>query len=373
MDNHKVLSVYIDDRRVGTLAETDRRLVAFEYDPAWIRDGYPISPLSLPLRSGVYIPRDYDPFDGLYGIFADSMPDGWGRLLVDRMLRQRGIAPAAVTSLARLAIVGPSGMGALRYEPEESMRVLPEYGDLDALAASCQDVLAARECEDLDALFALGGSSGGARPKINTVMDGRDWIVKFASSNDDPDIGLQEYRYAQCAKACGIEMPEVRLLPSKRCAGYYAVQRFDRGVDGQRIHMISASALLETSHRIPNLDYHTLMQLTSLLTKDYEELWRLYRLMCYNVYAHNRDDHSKNFSYLYNEASGRWTLSPAYDLTYSNSIGGEHATMVNANGRNPGLEDLLAVAGKAGLDRQKARQIAAEIQETVMEMLRDYL
>lgn len=373
MNNHKSLAVYMDDRRVGTLAETNRRLLAFEYDPEWIRSGYSISPLSLPLQSGVYIPRDYDPFDGLHGVFADSMPDGWGRLLVDRMLRQRGITPATVTSLTRLAIVGSSGMGALRYEPEESMRIAPEWSDLDALAASCQDILAARECNDLDALFALGGSSGGARPKINMGIDGQPWIVKFASSGDDPDIGLQEYRYAQCAKSCGIEMPEVRLLTSHRCAGYFAVRRFDRASDGRRIHMTSAAALLETSHRIPNLDYHTLMQLTMTLTRNYEDLKRLYRLMCFNVFAHNRDDHSKNFSFLYDEDADRWVLSPAYDLTYSNSIGGEHATTVDGNGRDPGLKELLAVAKKAGFQSSWARQVAEAIQECVGEMLGEYL
>ncbi len=161
------------------------------------------------------------------------------------------------------------------------------------------------------------------------------------SSMDAPDIGEQEYRYSLCAKSCGIEMPETRLLSSKNCPGYFSVRCFDRRA-GKRIHMASAGGLLETSHRIPNLDYTILMRLTMKLTGDYTEVERLYRLMCFNVFAHNRDDHSKNFSYLYED--GRWRLSPAYDLTYSNSIDGEHATTVNGNGRDPGLSDLLAVA-----------------------------
>lgn len=373
MNNHRSLAVYMENQRVGTLAETSRHLAAFEYDAEWIHSGYSISPLSLPLRSGVFIPRDYDPFEGLFGVFADSMPDGWGRLLVDRMLRQRDIHPATVMSLTRLAIVGSSGMGALRYEPEESMRTAPELYDLDILAASCQDILQSKDSEDLDALYALGGSSGGARPKVNLTIDGTDWIVKFGSTFDDPEIGLQEYRYAQCAARCGIPIPRVRLMPSKRCSGYYAVQRFDRTEDGHRIHMISVSALLETSHRIPNLDYHTLMQLTAMLTRDYTQIEQMYRMMCFNVYAHNRDDHSKNWSFLYDTHDGMYRLSPAYDLTYSNSIGGEHATTVDGNGRDPGMKELLAVARKAGMQITDARRMAKEIQEIVHNDLADYL
>ena len=165
-------------------------------------------------------------------------------------------------------------------------------------------------------------------------------------------------------------MPETRLLPSKINEGYFAVQRFDRQ-DGKKIHMVSVSGLLETSHRIPNLDYHILMRLTLKLTEDYHEIEKLYRQMCFNVFAHNRDDHSKNFSFLYTD--GRWSLSPAYDLTYSNSIGGEHATMVNGNGRCPGMEDLLAVAEQIKWDKKKAINIARDIQEIVLEDLGDYV
>ena len=170
-------------------------------------------------------------------------------------------------------------------------------------------------------------------------------------------------------------MENIRLFPSERTKGYFGTRRFDRtgDVENNRIHMISASGLLETSHRIPNLDYDILMQLTLKLTKSMEECEKLYRLMCFNVYAHNRDDHSKNFTYLYDEDEIRWKLSPAYDLTCSNSIGGEHATTVNGNGVNPELEDILAVAKKIGLNMTMARKTALDIRDCVNEMLREYL
>lgn len=147
-----------------------------------------------------------------------------------------------------------------------------------------------------------------------------------------------------CAhKNAGIEMAKIKCCHLQLMMDILLQNRFDR-MEKKRIHMISASGLLETTHRIPNLDYHILMQLTLQLTKNYAELEKLFRLMCFNVFAHNRDDHSKNFSYLYQ--NGQWVLSPAYDLTYSNSIGGEHATTVNGNGNDPGMDDLLAVAQK---------------------------
>ena len=137
--------------------------------------------------------------------------------------------------------------------------------------------------------------------------------------------------------------------------------------------MLSASAVLETSHRIPNLDYEILMKLTLELTKDFSETEKLFRLMCFNVFAHNRDDHSKNFTYLYEESKEGWVLSPAYDLTYSYSIGGEHATTVHGNGTDPGMEDILAVADSISMERRKAKRIAEEVRECVEIRLSEYL
>ena len=372
MKRNKMLAVFIGDRKVGTLATTSDYLVAFEYDADWIQNGFSISPLSLPLRKGVFVPKNYNPFEGVFGVFADSLPDGWGRLLVDRMLRKEGIDPAGVNALNRLAIVGSSGMGALTYHPETPLGNDYDSTSLDELARSCETILRTNESENLDELFKMGGSSGGARPKVNYRINGEEWIVKFASSLDGKDIGLQEYEYSLCAKECGIPMAETRLMPSKLCSGYFATKRFDRN-GARRIHMISVSALLETSHRIPNLDYHILMQLTLKLTRNYSQLEQLFRLMCFNVFAHNRDDHSKNFSFLYDEDGDKWMLAPAYDLTYSNSIGGEHATTVDGNGVNPGMQELLAVAGTVKLDCSKARLIAEEIENHVHDRLGKWL
>lgn len=366
--NTRKLNVFYNGRKVGTLALYQRAFLAFEYDKEWIETGFSISPFSLPLRKGVFIPK-IDPFEGLYGAFADSLPDGWGRLLVDRMLIKNNIPLEKINMLDRLAIVGNNGMGALSYRPEkEFVHQFSDY-NLDTLAEECKALLNTNYSQDLDKLYTLGGSSGGARPKIMTCYDNSDWIIKFPSSLDSPNIGLTEYEYSKCAKKCGIIMSETKLFPSKKCDGYFGTKRFDRYTDAMgnkhKIHMLSVSALLETSHRIPNLDYNHLMKLTLELTKDFEEVEKMFRLMCFNVYAHNRDDHSKNFSFLYNEEMHKWVLSPAYDLTYSNSIGGEHASCVNGNGSNPTITDILEVAKNIGLDWHKSKKIAKEIEEIV--------
>ena len=371
MNRIKQLSVFYHERKVGTLALYQNRLAAFEYTNDWIADGFSISPFSLPLEKKVFIPK-IDPFDGLFGVFSDSLPDGWGRLLVDRLMLKNHLNPHEMGCLDRLAIVGNSGMGALTYEPEISLENQNSDMNLDEIAEECNRLLKTEFSERLDELFCMGGSSGGARPKILTTIDSEEWIIKFPSSYDSQEIGKQEYDYALCAKQCGIDMTEIRLFPSEKCNGYFGTKRFDRihhNGNPKRIHMISASALLETSHRIPNLDYDILMKLTLQLTKDIFECEKLFKLMCFNVFAHNRDDHSKNFSYLYLEDERRWVLSPAYDLTYSNSLGGEHATTVHGNGTNPGISDILEVAKEIGINQKEAKRTAMQIQECVKEHL----
>lgn len=368
------VDIFYHDRQVGTMALYENRLAVFEYDGEWLRDGFSISPFSLPLEKKVFVPK-IDPFEGLFGVFADSLPDGWGRLLVDRLMRRNGLNPQTIGSLERLAIVGNSGMGALTYRPVILMENVQGDLSLDEIAGECSRILNTESSENLDYLFAKGGSSGGARPKILTKVGEEDGIIKFPSSDDSQNIGKQEYDYALCAQACGLNMEEVRLFPSNKTKGYFGTKRFDRRGKGEegKVHMVSAAGLLETSHRIPNLDYDILMKLTLQLTRSMEECEKLYRLMCFNVFAHNRDDHSKNFTYLYEEKAQRWILSPSYDLTYSNSLGGEHATTVNGNGVNPGMEDILAVAEKTGLNVAKSQKTANEIKECVYEMLGEYI
>lgn len=324
----------------------------------------------------MFVPKK-DYFSGLFGVFADSLPDAWGRLLLDRMLKQNGIDRDDLTVLDRLSIVGNSGMGALTYYPERSLGNEENIYDLDLLAEQCQKVLNSEYAKNLDDLYRMGGTSGGARPKIMTEIQGESWLIKFPAHVDGVNAGKMEYDYYLCAKACGIPMSESRLFPSEKCPGYFGTKRFDRGKENgeiKRIHMLTAAALLELDFNQPSLDYHSLMKLTKIITRDNpEDVENMFRRMCFNVFAHNRDDHSKNFTYLYNEKEDRWRLSPAYDLTYSTTYYGEHTTTVDGEGRNPGKKELTAVGTAAGLKRQKCEKIMEEIKACVESMLAEYI
>lgn len=367
------LDVRLGDSLVGTLALTDEGIVAFAYSDQWLREGFSLNPFSLPLEKRVFLPKRY-PLDGLFGVFDDSLPDGWGRLLVDRFLREHGIDPFEVSPLARLAIVGASGMGALEYLPHFPLPSPLAEQSLDELAEACAAMLATDYSDDIDTLFALAGSSGGARPKIFTAIDGEPWIVKFPSSVDPPSIGAQEFSIAQTAAEAGIIMPEVRLLESRQCEGYFAIKRFDRvqtpeGTVEKR-PMVSAGALLETSHRIPNLDYDLLMKLTLRLTESMKQVEALFRLMAFNVFIGNRDDHAKNFSFVRQPvADASWELAPGYDLTANYGMNGEHATTVNGKGREITVADIVDVGVRVGLRHARATAIVDQIREVAHERL----
>jgi serine/threonine-protein kinase HipA len=357
---NKIIEVFYQKRRVGGIAKTPQGSLAFEYDGAWLADGFSISPFKLPLHKKVFV-APYSPFEGNFGVFNDSLPDGWGRLLIDRLLLRKSGRPSEVSTLDRLALVGTGGIGALEYRPEEALETSqPETFTLRSLAKEINALLREREISDknLAGLVRFGGSSGGARPKAFMKIDGEDWIVKFPAKTDPKDIGRQEYRYSVLARQAGIEIPETRLIDGK----YFAVRRFDRR-DGGKIHLLSASGLLDASHRFPSLDYLDLLAATLKLTRDYREAEKMFRLMCFNVIAHNRDDHGKNFSFLFD--GGRWLVSPAYDLTRSEGMGGEHATAIDGEGKNPAIRHMLAVADKVGLDPKRSKDILAAVKDTL--------
>jgi serine/threonine-protein kinase HipA len=373
------IEVRMMDRLVGHLAETRDGVFAFQYEREWLSDGFSISPRSLPLDSRVFVPKEM-PFEGIWGVFNDSLPDGWGRLLVDRFLAKNGLLPEQINPLARLAIVGDSGMGALSYHPSVNWQNEHQTSNLDCLAAECAAVLTSGNTDNLDELFSLGAPSGGARPKILTKVGSEDWIIKFPASSDGVDSGKMEYQYMLAAKACGIEIPDVKLLVTDKQNSYFGIKRFDRNSrinckTGKldKIHMATASGLLEASHRYPSLSYETLLRWTLMLTGSLYEVEKLFRLACFNVFSGNRDDHAKNFSYLYSINDAKWHLAPAYDLTHNLGMAGEHATTVNGKGTGISTEDLAMLAKTAGIKKSSYLNIIETISETVTKELSVYL
>ena len=376
MTDNRKLEVYCHGRLVGYLAETPDHMVAFQYSDDWIKSGFSISPLSLPLNNNVFIPPEKcrDRFAGLFGVFADSLPDSWGELLLDRHLGTLGISRGDVTTLERLAYIGRSGMGALEYYPakESDFNMDPAGLDYDQISKECEKVLSSKESDQLNVLYNLGGSSGGTRPKILLTEDGKDWIVKFPASTDPAISGKREYDYSLCAKACGIIMTETALVESSVCEGYFKTVRFDRK-DGKKIFSITISGLLEADFRAPSCDYNTYMKLIRMLTRDNDkDKEQMYRVMCFNILTHNRDDHAKNFSFLYTNDDG-WRLAPAYDLTYSDTYWGEQTTSVCGKGKDISEKELIKVGTEAGLTKASCIEYLNQIHDKIGTLERYFL
>jgi serine/threonine-protein kinase HipA len=353
MNEIKAIEVFMNGVKVGRIALTSDALCAFEYDPAYLITGKSISPFNLPLRSEVFVAKR-TPFDGGFGVFADSLPDGWGNLILDWHLKSKGIEPDKLTVLQRLALVGSTGRGALEYYPDYSESPPNEIIDFDNLAAETQKILLTDYIgTSLETLYKHGGSPGGARPKIFVTIDGKKWMVKFKATTDPDNIGEIEYQHSLLAKKCGINMPETRLFEGK----YFGVERFDR-TPAKKVHTISAAGLLNADYRIPSLDYLELLKLCHVLTKNMEEVEALFRLMVFNVAIKNRDDHAKNFSFQL--VADEWKLAPAYDLLPSSGFNGFHTTTINNNGE-PTNDDMIVIAEKTGLNKLWAKEMIQNI------------
>ena len=357
MNKIKEIEVFLHNEKIGRMALTPDGLCAFEYESGFLSSGFSISPFFLPLKKEVFIAKRH-PFRGGFGVFDDSLPDGWGNLVLDRYLRSKGIDPYRLSLLQRLALVGSTGRGALEFRPDWSEESPNEIIDFNLLAQESEKVLTTEYSGDLlETFYKFGGSSGGARPKVFVKIEGREWLVKFKTMHDPDDIGKIEYEYSLLAKKCGIKMAETRLLEGR----YFATERFDRTKQG-KIHTVSAAGLLHADYREPSLDYEGLLKLCHILTKNMEEVYALFRQMVFNVLIKNRDDHAKNFSFQH--IKGEWKLSPAYDLLPSEGFNGFHTTTINGSG-NPSESDILKVGKKANLTAKRVEDILKEVSHII--------
>ncbi|MCR5266285.1 MAG: type II toxin-antitoxin system HipA family toxin [Cyanobacteria bacterium RUI128] len=351
----KRIDVFADKMKVGTLALTGDNRIAFQYAEGWQKNGFSISPFKLPLSNNVFVSSS-PYFKGLFGVFADSLPDSYGELLLDRYLKSKSIDVNSLTSLDRLAFVGSSGMGMLEYVPDFSVATENSNVDFDYLQKECNDLLNSKDVEDIVSLYSLGGSSGGARPKSLITYEGEDYIVKFSSKYDPENIAELEYKYMSCAREAGINIPDIKLATTASGNKYFLIKRFDRA-GSKKIHMISAAALLEVDFRAPALDYNDLIKLTRVLTNNNADVSEMFRRMVFNVLIDNQDDHAKNFSFIFDNISKSYRLSPAYDITCGRTYYGEHTTSVNGKGKNITDEDFLRVAANNKIDLSDADAI----------------
>ncbi len=379
-ERSKLINIFIkfsgDEIPVGKLI-LDNRLIHFKYDEDFLPLGMNLSPIKLKFDDSIQI-AEPDPFHGIYGVFDDSLPDGWGMLLLNRSLEKQGLSLNDINILDQLAYIGDSGKGALIYRPViKNEEKFSNKIDIDRLKTAMDDVYNGTSVEVIEELMVLGGSSGGARPKANvgynlktdelthgynTLPDGFEhWIIKFPSSEDPVDIANIEYAYYKMAQAAKIDMSECKLLKSAKGQQVFATKRFDR-IGNNRIHMHSMAGLTHDNFRRSSIDYGHIIDTAYTLEQSASARKEVLRLAAFNIYSHNRDDHSKNFSWLMDD-SGIWTLAPAYDLTYSSTAIDEHSTRVAGEGAKPGRSNILNLAKDFSIS--KPTEIIEEVQDSL--------
>jgi serine/threonine-protein kinase HipA len=387
--------------------EPGARIATFQYDPAFARSGFQISPVQMPLAVAPYrfpgLPADA--FEGLPGLLADALPDRWGRSLVNAWLAAQGRDQASFDVVERLCYVGTRGMGALEFEPAYPQAGAGAQSDLQVpeLVRLANEVLSAREAfvselaenpdeEAMKAILAVGTSAGGARPKAiiayneetRQVRSGqvdagegfRHWLLKFDGVSRSGDHGLQdpegwgviEYAYSRMAERAGITMTECRLL-NEGGRHHFMTRRFDRPDAGGKLHVQTLGALEHVSYSDPGIySYERALLLMRKLGLGTPAVEQQFRRMIFNIVARNQDDHVKNIAFIM-DRSGSWTLAPAYDLTYAYNPGNRwldsHQMTVNGKRDHFSVEDLRAVERLGGLKRGRTDTILAEVVDAV--------
>jgi len=353
---------------LATLADNGKTLL-FEYTEEALRQQLDLSPRMLKLRVSAY--GDFPEHQmRLPGLVADSLPDGWGLLLMDRAFRRAGLK--SVSPLDRLAFIGDHAMGALSYVPPNPDDMLDEDVKLLDVARSVQSVLEDDDVEVLRRLILLGGSPQGAHPKALVHYDplsgamrtqasgvGEPWLMKFPANGEHKDACALEHAYAQAAVKCGLEMPETRYFDLDGKHSAFGIKRFDR-LAGMRVPMHTLAGFLHADYRIPSVDSTTFLRATRAMTHDEREVVKAYRRVVFNVAFNNRDDHVKNFAFCLDRRR-HWKLAPAYDLTFNEGPGGEHQMDVCGEGRAPGRGDLLRLAAEAALPLTEATAIIDKV------------
>lgn len=373
----KKLSVYYngwgEHWLLGTLADNGDDLL-FEYSPEALKQGLELSPRNLKLREPAYggFPEH---LQRLPGLIADSLPDGWGMLLMDRLFRKNGMTPATLSPLDRLAFIGDRALGALSFEPADTLPLQKEDLNLLELARDVRAIIAGKDSVALRQLALMGGSPHGARPKVLVYYDaqtsaistapmasGQPWLVKFQAQNEHKEACALEDLYAQLARNCGLDMPTTRHFDLDKNLAGFGTARFDLE-DGLRVPVHTLAGALHANFRLPSsVDYTTLLRATRLFTRDEREVQKAYERAAFNVAFNNRDDHSKNIAF----RLGRdrcWRLAPCYDLTFCEGPGGEHQMDVCGEARTITRAKMLELARQGGLDAAWAGNAIERIAE----------
>ena len=379
----------------------------FQYDPAFAKSGIEVAPITMPLADKIYtfpaLPQET--FRGLPGLLADSLPDDFGNALINAWLAREGRSPESFNPVERLCYTGSRGMGALEYAPTKgpvARKAKPI--DIDALVELASEILSGRQQiqgsfsasgveTSLNDILQVGTSAGGARAKAivawnhatNEVRSGQlkagkgftYWLLKFdgVAGNKDKELedpagfGLIEYAYYEMSKAAGIQMMESRLL-EENDRSHFMTKRFDRTDSGQKYHMQTLGAIEHYDFKKAGAySYEQAFQTIRKLGLSMDDIEEQFRRMAFNIIARNQDDHVKNIAFLMNK-TGQWSLSPAYDMTYSyNPRGawtGTHQMSLNGKRDRFNLEDFKACAKTIAMRRGRAQDLLEEVRQAVL-------
>lgn len=357
---------------LGTLADDGTHLL-FEYSLEALSRGIEFSPRSLKLRPAAY--GDFPNHQHrLPGLIADVLPDGWGMLLMDRLVAQTGMNREQISPLDRLGMMGDRTMGAFSFRPPVGDPSQPVEMSLLKLANEVHQEIHTQDSAGLKELIMIGGSPHGARPKALVQYDvasgqvstldtglGTPWLIKFQAQNEHKEVCAIEDVYATMARACQLDMPKTHYFDLGASLASFGIERFDRA-NGQRVPIHTLAGLLNIDFRVPSVGYETLLRATAFITRSERELEKAFERCVFNVIFHNRDDHAKNFSFRMNEQM-HWELAPCYDLTYNEGPGGEHQMDILGEGRLPSKRHLLELATRNGLKARWATQVIERISE----------
>jgi serine/threonine-protein kinase HipA len=402
-----IAEVRLWGRTIGAASlDEGRDYAAFQYTPEFAGSAIEVAPLTLPLSQRVYEFPELRrrTFHGLPGLLADSLPDRFGNALIDAWLATTGRTPESFSAIERLCYTGTRGMGALEFAPPLGPKARKATKiNIDALVRLASDVLTEHQHlkgrlssegrkKALADILRVGTSAGGARAKAiiawnrktNEVRSGQVaagpgfsyWLLKFdgVAGNKDKELddpqgyGVIEYAYSMMARAAGITMNECRLL-EEHGRRHFMTRRFDRLADGGKLHMQSLGALAHFDYNNAGAyAYEQAFLVIRQLGLPMASLEEQFRRMLFNIVARNQDDHVKNIAFLMNKA-GRWTLAPAFDVTYSyNPSGTWTAThQMTLNGKRDGfvMADVHAGARSAGLKRGRADALLEEVRAAV--------
>ena len=395
----KTVKVKMWGSTIGYLHEQDNGLIGFQYDDNFISSGIEVSPIKMPLSSTTYsFPSlNEETYKGLPGLLADSLPDKFGNIVINRYLESQGREKDSLTTIEKLCYTGQRGMGALEYEPSQEIVDLSEKVDLDALTKLALEILSEKENVKLkydDAMIAqlMQSSSpvGGARAKTliawnrktNDIRSGQInagpgfeyWLLKFDDiennkdkdkTPDDREYTKIEYAYYLMAKTAGIEMSECR-LHKENGRSHFMTKRFDRkGPKGEKIHMQSLCAMAHMDFNSPRTySYEDAFSVMKKLKLGKHDFLQMFKRMVFNEYAKNFDDHTKNIAFLMNK-KGEWSLSPAYDITFSYRKSSlwvrGHQMLINGKEEKITKEDFYKVAEKAGIKKASATKCINQV------------